>query len=50
MYEMKKTFMYVFTLGIFFELEGVFGIIKSLCLPIKGGTRARVNGFTILEA
>jgi hypothetical protein len=26
MYEMKKTFMYVFTLGIFFELEGVFGM------------------------
>jgi hypothetical protein len=24
MYEMKKTFMYVFTLGIFFKLEGVF--------------------------
>jgi hypothetical protein len=24
MYEMKNTFMYVFTLGIFFECEGVF--------------------------
>jgi hypothetical protein len=26
MYEMKKTFLYVFTLGIFFEFEGVFGM------------------------
>jgi hypothetical protein len=26
MYEAKKTILYVFTLGIFFELEGVFGM------------------------
>jgi hypothetical protein len=26
MYEMKNTFMYVFTLGIFVELKGVFGM------------------------
>jgi hypothetical protein len=26
MCEMKKTFLYVFTLGIFFELKGVFGM------------------------
>jgi hypothetical protein len=26
MCEMKKTFLYVFTLGIFLELEGIFGM------------------------
>jgi hypothetical protein len=48
MCEMKKTFLYVFTLGIFLELEGVIGMQKSLRLPIKGGVRARVNEFRIL--
>jgi hypothetical protein len=37
MYEMEKTFLYVFTLGIFLELEGLFGMQKSLHLPIKRG-------------
>jgi hypothetical protein len=37
--------LYAFTLGIFSELEGVLGMRKSLHLPIKGGARARVNGF-----
>jgi hypothetical protein len=46
---MKKIFLYVFTLGIFFELEGVLGMQKSLRLSIKGGVRARVNGFRFLE-
>jgi hypothetical protein len=40
--------LYVFTLGIFLELEGVIEMQKSLRLPIKGGMRARVNGFRIL--
>jgi hypothetical protein len=40
----------MFTLGIFFEFEGVFGMQKSLRLPIKGGARARVKGFTTFEA
>jgi hypothetical protein len=46
---MKKTFLCVFTLGIFFELEGVLGMQKSLHLPIKGGARAHVNGFRFWE-
>jgi hypothetical protein len=36
MCEMKKTFLYVFTLGIFFELEGVFGV-KVPSSPYKRG-------------
>jgi hypothetical protein len=42
--------MYVFTLGIFLIFEGIFGMLKSLCLPIKGGARARVKRFTTFEA
>jgi hypothetical protein len=39
--------MYAFTLGIFSEAGGVVGMQKSLHLPIKGGVRARVNGFRL---
>jgi hypothetical protein len=41
--------MYMFTLGIFLRFEGIFGIEKSLRLPIKGGTRTCVKGFTTFE-
>jgi hypothetical protein len=34
-------------LGIFSEPEGVIGMLKSLRLHIKGGARARVNGFRL---
>jgi hypothetical protein len=37
MCEMKQTFLYVFSLGIFLELEGVIGMQKSLRLPLKRG-------------
>jgi hypothetical protein len=36
-YEMEMTFMYVFTLGIFFELEGIFGRVKVPSSPYKRG-------------
>jgi hypothetical protein len=42
--------MYMFRLGIFLRFKGIFGIKRSLRLPIKGGARARVKGFTTFEA
>jgi allophanate hydrolase subunit 1 len=42
--------MYVFTLGIFLGFEGIFGMEKSLRLPIKRGARARVKGLTTFDA
>jgi hypothetical protein len=40
----------MFTLGIFSRFEGIFGMQKSLRLPIKGGAWARVKQFTTFEA
>jgi hypothetical protein len=36
----------MFTLGIFSRFEGRLGMLKSLRLLIKGGSRAYVKGFT----
>jgi hypothetical protein len=45
---MQKTFMYIFTLGIFPRFEGIFGMYVPLS-PYKRGTRARVKGFRTFE-